>query len=341
MKNYTFREVGESENFDPNNLCENVPFTQAAFFGEWQKKVGRTVKSFVVQDGQETVAYFQFIKYALIFGKTYLYIPYGPVTKDSSEEFLLALKKELKQIAQKENAVFVRLDFSPVIANETLSKFFTKAPSYTYHSAHFQPRVDWFLGLDKSEEEIFADMHDKTRYSIRTSEKRGITTEIITNDFEKYFDAFYDLMSVTAKRDDFGLHSKKYYQNIFADLAKTNSYLVVARFEQKILAVAMVVVYGGVANYVYGASSDEERTRLPAYSGLWTAIKYAKKMGCSYFNFGGITAENAESKEWDGLTKFKKRFGGKAVVHSDFYDVVVSSFWYHLYNFRKRLKKQS
>lgn len=341
MKNYTFREVAEGESFDPNILCENVPFTQAGFYGEWQKKIGRTVKRFVVSgadDSEKVVAYFQIIKFPLLFGKNYLYIPYGPVTKDESESFLSDLKKELIHIAKKENAVFVRLDFTPSIATEVLSKHFTKAPAYTYHSSYFQPRVEWFLGLDKTEEEIFQDMHEKTRYSIRTSEKRGIKTELVTEDFEKYFDVFYRLMSTTSERNHFGLHSKKYYENIFRNLSKENSYLLIAKFEGKVLAIDVVMVFGGVANYVFGASSDEERTRLPAYLGLWKAICYAKKIGCEYYNFGGITPENDDFKGWDGLTKFKKRFGGKEVKHSDFFDVIVSPFWYHLYNFRKRIK---
>ena len=40
----------------------------------------------------------------------------------------------------------------------------------------------------------------------------------------------------------------------------------------------------------------------------------------------------------DSLTTFKKKFGGREIVHSDFYDVVVKPLWYRLYNFRKRVK---
>lgn len=339
MKQFELREIGDDENFDPSNLCADVPFTQASFYGDWQKSLGRPVKRFLMYSDNEVVAYFLLIKYPLLLGKSYLYVPYGPVTKNFSEDFFANLKQELKQIAKAENSVFVRLDFTPPTTSETLSKFFTKAPLYTYHSAYFQPRMEWFLSLEKSENEILLAMHEKTRYSIRLAERKGITAEIITEDFEKYFEIFYELMAGTAKRNGFSLHQKNYYENIFQNLHKTNSYLSIARYDQKILAIDLVIVFGKIANYVFGGSSDEERNRMPTYLAQWKAICYAKQLNCNYYNFGGISTANKIYKGWDGLTIFKKKFGGKEITHSDFFDVVVNPFWYHLYNFRKRLKK--
>jgi len=200
--------------------------------------------------------------------------------------------------------------------------------------------VEWFLELKKSEDELLKEMHEKTRYSIRLAERKEITAEIVTEDFEKYFETFYTLIAGTAKRNGFSLHQKNYYDNIFQNLSKIeNSYLSVARYDQKILAINLVIVFGRIANYVFGGSSDEERNRMPTYLTQWKAICYAKQLNCGYYNFGGIATENKIYKGWDGLTIFKKKFGGKEIKHSDFFDVVVSPFWYHLYNFRKRIKK--
>lgn len=339
MKHFELREIRDGEKFDPNNLCDNVPFTQASFYGDWQKSLGRTVKRFLVYSDKKIVAYFQLIKYPLLLGKSYFYIPYGPVAKDFSEDFFTELKQELKRIAKAENAVFVRLDFTPSVSSDTLSKFFTKAPFYTYHSAYFQPRVEWFLGLGKSENELLMAMHKNARYSIRLAKRKEITVEIITGDFEKYFEIFYELIAGTAKRNGFSIHQKTYYENIFQNLSKTNSYLSIARYGQKILAIDLIVVFGKTANYVFGGSSDEERNRMPTYLAQWKAICYAKKLNCVYYNFGGIATENKIYKGWDGLTIFKKKFGGQEITHSDFFDVVVDSFWYHFYNFRKYIKK--
>ena len=341
MKLFELREIGNDENFNPSNLCNDVPFTQASFYGDWQKSLGRTVRRFLVYSNKEIVAYFQLIKYPLLFGKSYFYIPYGPVIKDFLEDFFANLKQELKRISKTENIVFVRLDFTPPVPSDTLSKFFTKAPFYTYHSAYFQPRVEWFLDLEKTENELLMAMHKKTRYSIRLAERKEIIAEIVTDNFEKYFEIFYELMEGTAKRNGFSLHPKDYYKNIFQTLSKIeNAYLSVAKYKDKILCVYLVVIYGGVANYLYGGSSAEERNRMPTYLAHWKAIVHAKQLHCNSYNFGGIEEEShLLNKGMITLTSYKKKFGGQEVTHADFFDVVINPFWYHLYNFRKRLKK--
>jgi lipid II:glycine glycyltransferase (peptidoglycan interpeptide bridge formation enzyme) len=338
MKQFKLREIGKDENFDPNSLCDNAPFTQASFYGDWQKNLGRVVRRFLINDGDKIVAYFQLIKYPLLLGKSYLYIPYGPIIKEFSKDFFINLKQELKQIAKTENCIFIRLDFTPPISDDILSNFFTKAPFYTYHSAYFQPRAEWFLSLEKSEDELLAAMRKAGRYAIRLSERKGITAEIITKDFERYFDIFYSLMTETAKRNGFSLHQKSYYENIFKNLPP-NSYLSIAKYGQKILVANLIIVFGKVANYVFGGSSNEERNRMPTYLAQWKAICYAKKLGCNFYNFGGILTENKIYKGWEGLTTFKKKFGGKEIRHSNFFDVVINPFWYWLYNLRKCIKK--
>lgn len=339
MEKYNFQELKNDEIFDPTTIFDKVPFTQGSFYGNWQKNLGRRVRRFLVSSGNEKVAYFQLIKYPLLFGKSYFYIPYGPVTKDFSEEFFANLKNGLINIVKDEKAVFIRLDFTPPVSANVLSKFFTKAPLYTYHSAYFQPRVEWFLDLDKSADELLEAMHKNTRYSIRVSEKMGAVAEIVTENFEEYFEVFYELMSETAKRNRFSLHSKKYYEFIFNNLQNTNSYLSVVRYNNKVLVVNLIVVFGGVASNVFGGSSDEERNRMPAYMSQWKAICHAKQLGCVSYNFGGVATAGGTYRGWDGLTAFKKKFGGREVAHAGFFDVVVSPFWYHIYNLRKRVRK--
>lgn len=334
MNSFEFRELGIDVAFDPNDLCKGVPFTQERFYGEWQKSLHRSARRFVVSCGKEIVAYFQLVTYPLVFGKKYMYIPYGPVTKDFSQPFFIALKKELEKIARAEDCVFVRLDFTPPVPNSTLSNYFTKAPLYTYHAGHFQPRSEWFLDLGKSEDELLSAMHEKTRYSIRVSSRKGVTAEIITKDFGAYFDMFYALMAETAHRNGFSLHEKAYYEHIFKK-PPPGAYLSIARYEQKILAIDLIIISGTIANYVFGGSSTEERNRMPTYLAQWRAICHAKQCNCSAYNFGGIAATDAIYKGWHGLTQFKLKFSGREIRHSDFFDIVINPFWYWLYAFRK------
>lgn len=337
MKQFSLRELSVNESFDLQRLCTGAPFTQAPFYGDWQKNLGRRVRKFLVSDGDTAIAYFQTITYPLALGKNYLYIPYGPVTTDTSNVFFATLKEELERIGKQEHAVFIRLDFTPPISNGILSQFFTPAARATYYGAYFQPRAEWFLKLDTSEDGLLSAMHEKTRYAIRLAERKGITTEIVIEHFENYFDAFYVLMAQTAKRNGFYLHQKEYYRHIFHS-PPPHSHLSLARFGEKILAIDFVVVFSGIAHYVFGASSDEEKNRMPTYAAQWGAIRHAVQHGCAAYNFGGITSDHTPVRGWEGLTRFKKNFGGREVIHSDFFDIVIHPLWYWLYVIRKRIK---
>ncbi|RLE05174.1 MAG: peptidoglycan bridge formation protein FemAB, partial [Candidatus Aminicenantes bacterium] len=51
---------------------------------------------------------------------------------------------------------------------------------------------------------------------------------------------------------------------------------------------------------------------------LWKAIQEAKKRNCEIFNFWGIAPKNKPKHPWQGLTFFKKGFGGyqKDLIHA-------------------------
>lgn len=330
---YIAREIDTPSETVSSFLEERrAPFTQGYIYSTWQK--GREVRRFVVEKDGEIQAYFQMIKFPLLLGKSYFYVPYGPVLKDSSLELLKYLRQFLLDL-RLDDAVYVRLDFYPKVETSV----FYRVPKILSKGSHFQPRQEWYLSLEKSPEVIFDEMDKKTRYSIRTAEKRGVETIIIKENFTKYFPDFLRLMKVTAERNGFALHYDDYYKNIFLELDKKNeggSFLVLGLFEGKVLVVDLVIVANGIANYVFGASSNEERNRLPSYLVQWEAIKKSKELGCTEYNFGGVSLGKGET--WAGLTDYKVKFGGRVIVHSDYYDLILKPFWYFVYLLRKLLK---
>lgn len=338
MQGFKLRELPENEQFEPSTLFTNTPFTQSSFYGAWQISLGRKVRRFTILKEGSVIGFFQIIRYPLLRKKTYLYSPYGPLTHDTSPEFFIFLKTEIARITKEENAVFTRLDFTPPLPDTTLAPYFTKAPLSTYHSAYFQPRVEWCMDLTKKEEELLARMDKKHRYSIRMAESKDIKVEIVKENFNTYFDIFYEIMSETSERNKFNLHPKAYYQNIFKNLNSDYAFVVLARLGERILAVDVIIMYGGIANYVYGASRNEERERMPSYLAQWKAILEAKAQGCTHYTFGGISTPAHRNKGWEGLSRFKTRFGGEEMIHSQFFDVVADPILYHLYNIRKFIK---
>ncbi len=85
------------------------------------------------------------------------------------------------------------------------------------------------------------------------------------------------MMTVTGARDAFGVHSLAYYRKAYdlfhpAGMAE----LLLAEYEGRPLAALMVFALGRRAYYLYGASTDEERNRMPTYLLQWRAMQWAR-----------------------------------------------------------------
>jgi peptidoglycan pentaglycine glycine transferase (the first glycine) len=338
IHNFSFRILNIDEHCDISSLTKNIPFTQNTLYDDWQRAFGRTVARFAFYENDSLIAYAQAIKYPLFKNKQCLYIPYGPIIKESSEELLAYISTVFKDFSKQEKVVFVRFDFtfSQSTENQALKKYFKPSPQSTYHSSFFQPRVEWALDITPSTETLLKNMHKNTRYSINVAEKKGVRTEIITNNFKKYFPYFWRLISETAERNKFSLHKKAYYESLFESMEQDkNCFLTIAIYQGAILVVDVMIVSGTTTTYVFGASSTLHRDTMPSYQAQWKAIQHARNIGCTVYNFGGIATEDNQNKNWKGLTAFKQRFGGYKVRHSPFYDTVNQPIVYGLYCLKK------
>lgn len=341
MSAFSLQKIDDNEAPDLPRMFPNVPFTQSEYYARWQAAYGRAVERFFIYKDNTPVLYALFVQYPLRAGKYYYYAPYGPLLADlpeaTSKELLIFLSEKLYMFAQTHNAVFVRLDFTPPIKEAIVpSPLLKQSPKTTYSGSNFQPRTEWCLNLQKSEEELFENMHKKTRYSIKTSSKRGAQSEIITEGLDRYFDEFYRLMQETARRHGFRLYEKMYYKTVLHNLPK-NSFLVRVRYRGKILVINLVIVYGDTATHVFGGSSSMHRGALASYTAQWAALQHARRIGCSEYNFGGI-ASGDKRNDLRELSRFKKRFGGYELSRGALYDLVVNPLWYTAYTTRKSMQ---
>jgi len=330
-------------NQDIDNIIKNIPhhFTQSYFYGSWQETMGRSVKRFLVENDQGKLIW-QAIRYPLPLKKCYWYVPHGPIVVGKANNDLLAsFEQENKKLLKDSNGVFMRLDPYPPTQNEIWAVNFKKVPIHSYFAAYFQIKFDWRLSLKPSLEEIYEQMDKKNRYGIRVSQNKEVTIEKVSGrEMKKYFEDFYRLMVETSARGEFGLHPKKYYQVIF-DSAENNPHLMllIAKYKDEVLATHLIIFYSDTAFYPFGASTAKERDRMPTYAIHWETIKEAKERGCHWYNLGGVDVDpRLAHKNWGGINRFKRRFGGEILEYSDFYDVVGQPFLYWLYNLRKKIR---
>jgi lipid II:glycine glycyltransferase (peptidoglycan interpeptide bridge formation enzyme) len=159
---------------------------------------------------------------------------------------------------------------------------------------------------------------------------------------ENDLDTFYQLMETTGQRDGFGVHSQAYYQaahQLFAPAGRSR--LLLAEFEGQLLAGLVVFAFGDTAIYMYGASSDAHRNRMPTYLLQWEAMLWAKEQGCRVYDLWGVpdedeaTLEDEFTQRSDGLWgvyRFKRGFGGRLVRRIGAWDLVYAPMRYRLYS---------
>ena len=239
--------------------------------------------------------------------------------------------KEVDSICKKNHAIFLKVE-PDVWAEEFHLRFSTFKPS----PHNIQPPRTIIVSIKEDEEQILARMKPKCRYNIRLAEKKGVTVREWDD-----IHAFHEMMAVTGGRDNFGVHTKEYYQRAYELFhPKGTCELLVAEFEGKPLASLMVFANGKRAWYVFGASNDQERNRMPTYLLQWEAIRWAKARSCEEYDLWGVPDENEETLEaqfesrreglW-GVYRFKRGFGGEVKRAAQAVDRVYSPLLYWTY----------
>jgi len=271
-------------------------FLQSKEWEGFQKSLGREV--FRV-DGVLV------IRLSSVFGRSYLYSAGGSGIKIPAD-FL-------------KNDIFFK--FEPMLSTGTAPVGFRKSDK------EVQPQKTIILDLSKTEDELLKGMHPKTRYNIRVAEKNGVE---IRNHKTQTLTEFWRILEKTAQRDKFGTHLREYYEKLFElPIAQ----LFTAEYQDKVIAVNIILFYGDTAYYLHGASDYEYRNRMAPYLLHWEIIRYAKENSFSEYDFWGI-----DEKKWPGVTRFKKGFGGKEVEYIGSYDYVFQKKWYGAYKLRQYLR---
>lgn len=253
----------------------------------------------------------------------YLHVRHGPVfsgTENGAWPFVLSA---LKDMARRKRMMFVRLN--PLITD---SPFIRRAFAKTGAVPSAIHRMDaehcWVLDLTQSEDELLSGMRKSTRYEIRRADKEGVTVR--SGAEESDMDAFMDLYSVTSRRHGFVPHSGVRHEfDVFAKKGRARLYLGSAGGQP--VSGAIIIYQGDQAIYHHGASIPH---KLPvSHAVQWTAIREAKARGCRIYNFWGIAPENAPTHPWNGITVFKKGFGGREMEYIHAHDFPVSP-WYFI-----------
>ncbi len=250
------------------------------------------------------------------------------------------LWEELMSVCRRKRAVFLKIEpdhWDQGASGQDLTG--GQGASARMSAYNVQPPRTLVVDLGGSEEDILGRMKQKCRYNIRLAEKKDVAVRP-WNDL----DGFHALMQATSTRDGFAVHSADYYRKAYELFHPTGGCeLLVAEFGGAPLAALMVFRQGSRAWYLYGASNDAERNRMPTYLVQWRAMLWAKAHGCEQYDLWGVPDEDESALEanferrhdglW-GVYRFKRGFGGQLRRAAQAMDVVFNPLLYRLYTWR-------
>lgn len=278
------------------------------------------------------------------------YVPKGPLVDWQSPGQIEAVLAGLHSICRGQRSIFLKIEPNapddPSLARVLGAHAFVPGPSV-------QPRRSLVIDLSPPEARILAAMKQKTRYNIRLAERKGVQVRPGSLDD---LDTFYQMMQLTGRRDGFAIHSRDYYRAAFQLFAPHQATLLLAEVEGEPVAGLMVFAHGSTAYYLFGASGDRHREKMPTYLLQWDAMRWAKARGCTQYDLWGIpdadmdtleaalvqaesTPDSVETAKqpakvrnglW-GVYRFKRGFGGHPLRTAGAFDYVYSRLGYWLY----------
>ena len=268
-----------------------------------------------------------------------LYVPKGPSLNFKDGALRRVVLAELENIARRERAIFIKIDpelvkswGDEVERPSPLGSKFTQELSqrgWLFSEEQIQFRNTVELDLTQSEENLLAAMKSKTRYNIRLAERTGI---VVRPGSEADFPVMAEMYAETAVRDGFGIRPTAYYLDAWQSFYQAEmGHLLIAEFEGDPVAAVYLVRFGQRAIYMYGASTDKERQRMPNHLLQWEAIRWAKAQGCTIYDFWGAPDDFVESDRLWGVWRFKAGFSGQVVRHIGAWDFPVRPLLYQLY----------
>lgn len=338
-------EVFESRKAQYNQFVASQPtgsFLQAWEWGNWQESLGKKVARYFLEDnnnarGQAILASAQLVRMPLPLGKYYWYAPYGPVFAEGGLRARNQILLELKSKFQ--DALFIRI--------EPQVNFLGTGPWNLpiRKSVNIQPAITMVLDIQKTDDQLLASMHPKTRYNLRVAQRHGVEVEdefAIAPGRGLYSSEAIELIVKTQERQRYRGHPKDYYKKLVDFFMVHNQandlkiHIYKALYQKHLAASAIMVDFGPTRLYLYGGSSYEYRNVMAPYLLHWRAISDARAEGLKHYDFGG--SEVAVGGE-RGFTRFKSGFGGRIVNYAGAYDFVKNKFWYFGYSGMRGLNR--
>jgi len=163
----------------------------------------------------------------------------------------------------------------------------------------------YVLDLNKSEEELFAGLHQKHRNVVKKAMKDGV----IIKQGAVFLGECYKLIKDTYKRQGKGFIDFDEFKSMHDSLGDNVNFYVAVKDD--VLQGCAILLWNtnNSSYYLYGGSIGKPYTGAVNYL-HWQAILDMKKRGVRYYDFFGARIDPPKDSKYEGIQRFKSRFGG-------------------------------
>lgn len=302
-------------------------FMQSFFWAEFRQLLGWETYKIGIEESGKLIGGSIIAKYAHYPYGNFLSIAEGPIIPFESplaEHIFHSFMQEVDSIADlsgENKTSHVSIEPKLHSVPSYFSRF-VKAPTDQ------QPFRTLLINVSPNEKEILTQMKPKGRYNIGIAQKRGVAVvkrniQEGMEDFISLYHEFVDRMKFTPKDDT-------YFDCLAKVLQKEgNAALYHAVYQGKILSSAIVIDYGSLTTYLFGASSSSQPSVMAPYLLHWEIMRDAKKRGQLWYDFYSLVPdENDTAHPWYGYSQFKEKFGGEVKQYIGAHDFVYNKELY-------------
>jgi lipid II:glycine glycyltransferase (peptidoglycan interpeptide bridge formation enzyme) len=295
---------------------------------------GQPQRRFVAEEDGELIAIAAAQVRELPFGRSFWYVPHGPVLDydhPRAGDWLRAMAIGLRAAARNGRAIAVKLEPRLELGSAPTGHF----PRLPHDPRTLQVGQTRLVEL-ADDETLLAGFDKDTRYAVRRAEREGVSIRIVEDASDMgVIDALHGLVLETQQRAGFPRPPLERYRTAWRALAGAGrASILEAYHEGKLLASGMLVVEGEQSFYLFAGSRREEPgepKRYASYALQWAMMRHARDAGSRLHDLWGIAPEEAGPQHaWFGVGLFKKGFGGRAVTWAGSWDVVVDRTLYRM-----------
>lgn len=209
------------------------------------------------------------------------------------------VKMELmKQLDLISKASIVQMWLQPYASPEFLNKLhYSCRPFYTS-----------IVNLEKSEADLWRNLHNRARNRVRKAQKSGI--KIVTNG-TSYFSEYYELVKASLGSRGISFLPREFYRKVLSTLEPKNmAKLFIAIYNDAPIAGNIFLFYKDTIYNWHTGGLKEYLSLAPNDLLQWESIKYAQRNGYKKYDLVSI-----EPHKLPGIAKYKMKFGGETIIY--------------------------